>query len=363
MQPMTGPSISILAICKMTIKRLAEYLRDQGVPKIGRRSSSDSDHPLYMSSLRGKRVAIEVSGIIYKQNWAAVRHVVNNHPFVCLPTATGGSQWSKPSDDELLYTFKMYFASFVRRIIDSGIIPVFVLEGKSPDMKGTTVQRRSDTRSDQETKANNLRDSMDLEEYRKRLLYSYPPSYKHVDIVLDILKDKGVTVIRSRYEAEGVCAYLVNTHSVLDANGKECVFPHRCDTALCDDYDILGLYGCRTVIRNLRSTDKSHGYFEAEGYTIDDILCTIGFLQQPYSDADREIACKRFQLMCILCGSDYSDNIRGLGPSKICTMMKKHNIITYEDACLVDSRFKAVPYHDIVKTINDNMEFSVYNYD
>lgn len=346
----------------MTIKRLAEYLRDQGVPKVGRRSNDDSDEPLYMSSLKGKRVAIEVAGIIYKQNWAAVRYVIANHSFVSI-TRDGITQWSRPSDDEIYDTFRTYFGSFIRRIIESGIIPVFVLEGKAPDMKSMTIQKRSDVKADQELKVNSLRDTVDLSEYRKRLLYSYPPSSKHVDIVIDILKDKGVTVIRSRHEAEGVCAYLVNTHTVMDVDGKECKFPHHCDVALCDDYDILGLYGCRAVIRNLRSSDRSHGYFEMEGYTIDDILYTIGFLQPHHTISDRENACKRFQLMCILCGSDYNDNIRGLGPSKICSMMKKYNIMTYEDACTIDNRFNSIPYDNIIRTINENMEFSIHKYD
>lgn len=355
----------------MTIRRLAEYLREQQIPKIGRRNDEDQVLPFYLNRLKGKKVAIEAAGLIYRQNWAAVKHVMKNYTFIYVQNKNGiGGHWTRPADDEIYTMFKVYFASFVRRILETGVIPVFVIEGKAPEMKGATIAKRMETRSDLEYKADSLKGDIDLSRFKKKLVYSYPPGYKHIEIVLDILHEKGISTVRARHEAEGVCAYLVNTEYVLDASGTRQKFPLHCDVALSDDYDIIGLYGCKAVIRNLRAADSTKGYFEAEGYAFDDILYTLGFLpldaegnRISVSEADRDIAENRFRLMCILCGTDYADNVRGLGPAKICTLMKKHNIYTYEDACKVEPRFSEIPYDEIIKTLNSNKEFSVVNYE
>lgn len=363
---MIGPSNIIFQHDKMTIKRLAEYLRDQNVPKIGRRNEEDEEVPLYLNQLRGKKVAIETAGVVYRQNWAAVKHVMKHHTFIFVNNPNGiGGYWSRPADEEVHTMFKVYFRSFVKRIIESGVIPVFVIEGKAPDMKGATIAKRVETKNDLESKADALKGNMDLGEFKKKLGYAYNPGAKHCEIVLEVLKEKGVTTVRARHEAEGVCAYLVNTEFVVDENGNKRPFPYHCDVACTDDYDIF-MYGCRAVIRNLRSAEASKGHFEAEGYAFEDILYTLGFLPVdsegnhiPVSQQDRDRAEGQFRLMCILCGSDYSDNIRGLGPAKICAMIKKHKIYTYEDACKVEPKFSAIPYDKIIETIEKNKEFAV----
>lgn len=357
----------------MTIKRLPEYLRSEGVPKMGRRKDEE-EVPLYLNQLRGKRICIDTAGLIYRQNWAAVKHVIKNYTFVYVQNKDQygnplpGGYWTRPSDDEIHTMFRVYFNSFVRRIIDSGIIPVFVIEGKAPDMKEATVQERIEFKNNLESKADALKGSLELSDFKKKLTYAYPPTAKHVEIVLDILKEKGVTTIRAKHEAEGVCAYLVNTEYIVDENGVKRKFPLHCDATLIDDYDIF-MYGCRAVIRNLRSVDPSKGYFEVEGYAFDDILYTLGFLPVdengnhiPVSREDKTLAEERFRLMCILSGSDYSKNIPGLGPGKICKMIKKHNIKTYEDACKIEPRFTTIPYAKIIETLERNKEFTIIHH-
>ena len=366
MHPIIGPNNIIFHPDKMTIKRLAEYLRDQNVPKLGRRNEEDEEVPLYMNQLKTKKIAIEVAGLVYRQNWAAVKHVMKNHTFIFVSNKDGiGGYWSRPADEEIHTMFKVYFRSFVKRILDSGVIPVFVVEGKAPDMKGATIQKRVDGKKEQSDKADALRGNIELDEFKKKLLYAYPPGARHAEIVLEVLKDMGVTTVRAKHEAEGVCAYLVNTDYISDENGIRTKFPLHCDVALTDDYDIF-MYGCRAVIRNLRSAEANKGYFEAEGYAFEDILYTLGFLpidedgnRIPVSSKQKNAAEGQFRLMCILCGSDYSDNVRGLGPAKICAMIKKHNVMTYEDACKVEPKFTVIPYDKIIQTIEKNKEFVV----
>lgn len=323
----------------MTIKGLSTYLSGKDIPKVGRKNSNDESIPLYLNQLKGKKIAIETACFIYKQNWAAVKHVIDNYPF-SLIRENDREYWSRPSNDEVYIIFKAYFRSFIKRLCNTGIIPVFVIEGKSPEMKGITIQKRLGDKKEQSNKIDILKYSKDLYEFKKNLPYAYPPSYKHSEIVIDILKEMNLPTVQAKHEGEGVCAYLVN---------EETSSLH-CDAALTDDYDIF-MYGCRVVIRNLRSISHDRDNFEIEGYAFQDILSTLELSQSHGED--------QFRLLCILSGSDYSDNVYGFGPGKICTLIKKYNITSYDDICKINERFLSIPYRDIIDTIEKNKEYTV----
>lgn len=324
----------------MTIRGLSKYLKDKGIPKMGRSHDNDPDPVYTLNQLKGRRIAIEVAGMIYRQNYAAVKYVVDRHSFIL--TDDG---WSRPAEHEILQMFKVYFRSLIKRICGTGIYPLFVMEGKSPEMKGCTIQRRINTKNDIIDKVNSIKDCPDLREYKQKLIYAYTPNTSHMEIVKEVLKEQSVKVVHAKHEGEGVCACLVNlpdTH------------PLRCDVALTDDYDIF-MYGCRAVIRNLRSI--SGGSFEIEAYAFVDILTTLGFLDSTHTDID--LASERFKLFCILCGSDYSENIRGLGPAKVCNLILKHDIMSYEEICEIEPRFRMIPYQDIIHVLESNKEYMV----
>src|SRR4030066_431477 len=115
----------------MTIKGISEFLKGRGVPHDGRASDKDPNAPMLLSSLAPLSVAIEMSGIIYKQNTGAVRAIVNGYPFAYSDT----NGWSYPSTDEVLEMFGRFLKARVNRIVATGIKPIFVLEGLAPDAK------------------------------------------------------------------------------------------------------------------------------------------------------------------------------------------------------------------------------------
>lgn len=329
----------------MTIKRLAEFFRELGVPKEGRDCKEHDVIPFYLNQLKGKRVAIETSTIVYKQNWAAVLRAIDNYPFIWID----GRGWSSPSEDEVLEIFKRFFKSYIVKIIGSGIIPVFILEGKSPKLKAATIQKRSELRIEMSDKASSVKGNIDLEAFKKKLPYMYMPNTKHMTVIIDILKELKVDTLRAKHEGEGVCAHLVN--NVDD--------PYHCDVALSDDYDIF-MYGCRVVVRNLRQASSKVGGFEVTGYAFQDVLFATGFIDPlNYTQEEYEIAIDRFRLFCVLCGTDYSDNVFNMGPARILSMLKNHDIYTYEQACVVEPRFKDIPYADIIDTLKANAIYSV----
>lgn len=340
----------------MTVKGLSEYLEKRNVPYMGRKDSKEDNVPLFLNQLKGKKVAFETAWMIYKANWAATMRAIEGFSFIYMD----GVGWTRPAIEEVLTLFKVFFKANVKKMLESGIKPVFIIEGKTPDMKQGTVQKRIETRTENESKADSISKDMDLKTFKKKLSYTYMPGRAHVEVVIEVLSELNLPVLRAKHEGEGVCAFLVNAPPD---------HPLHCACACTDDHDIF-LYGTKAVIRDLKSINGKNaaefGHFECVGYSFKDILYALDFLPTdedgtplPVSKEQTEIAANRFQLLCILCGTDYHDNVKGMGPAKIHKLMLTHDVYTYEDVCNIDSRFQEIPYHKIMNTIKENMEYSV----
>lgn len=334
----------------MTVKGLSDFLHKKKLPIVGRRTKDIISTPYYLKQLKGLRVSIETAGIIYNQNWASILYVIGRHRFTYDPI-TG---WDQPSMNDLLDRFRINMKGFITRLVSSGIIPVFIIEGKSPIAKKQTAQDRSDDKNDSLKEClSHKRNECDIGTYIDKLKYTYYPNAQHAQITIDILIEMNLITLRAHHEAEGVCGHLVYNKDD----------PFHCDIAMCDDYDIF-MYGPRVVIRNLRSSSASNGYFEIEGYAFCDILYTLGFIDHPstqLSDEEMKRVYDRYILFCILCGTDYTDNVYGMGPGKLSILFKKHNIYTFEEICAIDPRFSKIPYHLAINTIKENTKYTILN--
>lgn len=334
----------------MTIKRMAKYLKDKNVPKLGRNKKGDVEPPFLLSTLKGIRVAFETSDFIYKQNWAAVKRVIESFPFIWIE----GNGWSVPSDHEVFDMFKILFRSYIKKILATGVIPVFVVEGKSPDLKANTCQKRANIRQENNKKFTTLQRETNFSKFKEQLQYAYPPTLEHIQAVMDILKDMKITTLRAKYEAEGVCAYLV----------KCTTDPHHCKCAYSSDCDIF-MYGCPAVIRNIRPIYKdgcSKGSdLEATAYSLRDILTTLDLLpcDQPITQEMEAKAFEQFNLLCVLSGTDYFENVSKIGQAKILSMIKKYDISTFSEACNINPAFNVIPYHEIQETLMKNQEYNI----
>lgn len=348
----------------MTVEGLSEFFKKRAIPMAGRRlkDNASSTQPLLLSFLKGKKVCIEVQGIVHKQTYAAVQRITHSFPYIYVDNMG----WAHPPESDVLDMFKIYFRSFAQKILKSGIVPIFILEGKTPPMKMDTVAARRKALEDRKKEFESMKkktmrsiSAISLNEFKKASECIYAPGSSHVAIVKEILSELDITMIQADYEAEGVCAYLVNNPN--DSN--------HCSCALIDDYDIF-MYGCKGVMRGLRSlknlTTSGIDYFEVEGYSFSDILETLGLISKcsislsTPIQSDDEIAIRRFQLICALSSNDYHEGVYGWGPAKIYKLIMKHNIHTYEQICTIEPKFSTVPYQEILGTLKINMGYTLY---
>ncbi|XP_032687921.1 flap endonuclease GEN [Odontomachus brunneus] len=201
--------------------------------------------PLY--ELQGKTIAIDLSG------W-----VVDSQ------TVVDNAVQSK------MYLRNLYFRTAF--LLTQGISPVFVLEGKAPDLKHKTIARRNDIRHG----------------FREKKIKKVGRSQfqRVLNECREMLRYMGIACVQGHGEAEAMCAYL-NEDGLVDG-------------CISQDSDCF-LYGARIVYRNFSiSTQGATGGF-VDIYCIDQIekILNLG--------RNKMIA------LALLCGCDYDEGINGVG--------------------------------------------------
>jgi hypothetical protein len=88
--------------------------------------------------------------------------------------------WTSPDPAEVYDVFKRYFKSYMRKIKDSGIIPIAIIEGKSPRLKAQTTAKRVEIKDNNKVTAELNRKCRDLQLFKDSISASYNPGATHV---------------------------------------------------------------------------------------------------------------------------------------------------------------------------------------
>src|SRR5271154_3959720 len=117
--------------------------------------------------------------------------------------------------------------------LQNEIVPIFVFDGKAPDIKNKTIEKRRERKMLAEKNLKTLSDS-EGEEYIKNFKQSFKPTkqdYKECQILLDLM---GIPYIQAPNEADVVCSWLAARY---DPNSKKRYVKGVCS----DDSDMLAL--------------------------------------------------------------------------------------------------------------------------
>ncbi|CAH8653722.1 unnamed protein product [Heterobilharzia americana] len=234
-----------------------------------------------MKSYFGRKVAIDASMSIY-QFLIAVRQEGNT-----LTNAEGEST---------SHLMGMFYRTI--RMIENGIKPVYVFEGKPPSMKAGELAKRADRRvesSKELAKAEAEEDLEAIEKFSKRLVKVTPA---HNEDCRQLLSLMGVPFINAPGEAEAQCAALAKSGKVY-AVGTE-------------DMDALA-FGTPVLLRHLTFSEARK--MAIQEFNLASVLEGLGLTMDQFID------------LCILLGCDYVDTIRGIGPKKALDLLHKHQSI------------------------------------
>lgn len=185
------------------------------------------------------------------------------------------------------------------RMMEAGIKPVFVFDGKPPTMKGGELAKRKERMKAAESELTRLQQeggsAEDIEKQQKRTVRATREQSEEVKTLLKLM---GIPVVDAPCEAEASCAALAKAGKVY-GTGTE-------------DADAL-TFGTPVLVRHLSIAESR---------------------KMPIVEINLEAALEGLRLnmdqfidLCILCGCDYVDSIKGIGPITALKLIQEHGSI------------------------------------
>nr|CAD7395182.1 unnamed protein product [Timema poppensis] len=181
------------------------------------------------------------------------------------------------------------------RLIENGIKPLYVFDGKPPQLKSGELAKRAERREEAQKsleKAEEAGDSEQVDKFNRRLV---KVTKHHADECKELLKLMGVPYIEAPCEAEAQCAALVKSGKVF--------------ATATEDMDAL-TFGTNVLLRHMTFSEARK--MPIQEFHLDRVLEGLQLNQNEFID------------FCILLGCDYCDSIRGIGPKKAMDLIKQH---------------------------------------
>ena len=242
-----------------------------------------------LGELRGKRIAIDAYNTLY-QFLSIIRDRFTGEPL----RDSRGAVTSHLSG--ILYR--------TSRLMEHGVEPIYVFDGKPPEFKRATAEKRSKIRSDAEVKWKEAVERKDTEAVRR---YSQQASRLTGEMIQEakkLLDAMGVSWVQAPSEGEAEASYLVREEG-LYATGSQ-------------DWDSL-LFGAPRLVRNLtitgrRKVPRKEKYMDVkpEVVELESVLSELGLTQE------------QLIILGILVGTDYNPGgIKGTGPKTALKLVKE----------------------------------------
>lgn len=201
------------------------------------------------------------------------------------------------ADGEITSHISGMFARTIR-MMELGIKPVWVFDGKPPDMKGGEIAKRQAAKKKAQEELQAAEASGDVEAQNKFSKRNIRVGTKENDDIKLLFSLMGVPVVESPCEAEAQCAALA-------AGGL-------CFAAASEDMDTL-CFNSPILLRKFTAAESKK--IPVLEINLARVLEELGFTYPEFVD------------LCMLLGCDYMDKIKGMGPVKALAMMKEHRSI------------------------------------
>ena len=241
----------------------------------------------------GRRVAVDASMHIYQ--------------FLVAVGRTGELTLTDASGEETSHLQGMFYRTV--RMLEAGIKPIYVFDGKPPEGKAEELEKRLERRADAERALKKAVEEGDAEAVEKFSKRTVRMTQRQIEECQRLLKLMGVPVIEAPSEAEAQCAQMCRDGLVY--------------AVATEDMDALTFGTPRLVRRLMAAPAKSKEVTEFDHATM---------LEELQLDPDA------FVDMCILSGCDYCSTIRGIGSVTALKLMRQHGSIEKAIEALRESK-------------------------
>uniref|UniRef100_A0A0K0EKR8 Flap endonuclease 1 n=1 Tax=Strongyloides stercoralis TaxID=6248 RepID=A0A0K0EKR8_STRER len=184
------------------------------------------------------------------------------------------------------------------RMMEAGIKPVYVFDGKPPELKAHELDKRTERRADAEASLKEAiakGDTESIEKFERRLVRV---TKEQNDDCKKLLSLMGVPYVDAPCEAEAQCAELCK---------KDKVF-----ATATEDMDAL-TFGSSILLRHLLAPESKK--IPIKEFNLNAALKEMQFTMDQFID------------YCIILGCDYTPSIHGIGPKKAYDLIKTYKNI------------------------------------
>ena len=182
-------------------------------------------------------------------------------------------------------------------LLQEGVLPIWVFDGKPPERKAGTIRQRIAAKEKAEAEYQEALAAGDLETARRKAAQTSRFTKAMVDELVELLTAMGVPTVQAPSEGEAQAA-VMSAKGVVWASASE-------------DYDTL-LFGAPRLVRGLAARGRSGKSPGAQFIDRADLLSSLGI------DGDELIA------LGIIVGTDFNEGARGYGPKKALKVVQQH---------------------------------------
>ncbi len=197
------------------------------------------------------------------------------------------------------------------KLMEHGIKPVFVFDGKPPELKYRTTEKRRAIKEKAAEKLKAAEKAGDLEAIRKYAQQTTRLTGDMISEAKELLRALGIPVIQALADGEAMAAILANKGSVWAVASQ--------------DYDAL-LYGSPRLIRNLTISQRRKVAGTRSTVQIKPEVIDLNETLQHH-----EISREDLVNAAILIGTDFNAGVRGVGPKTSLKIIKEGRIEDYHD--------------------------------
>ncbi|ESL10049.1 flap endonuclease-1 (FEN-1) [Trypanosoma rangeli SC58] len=184
------------------------------------------------------------------------------------------------------------------RMVDEGLRPIYVFDGKPPTLKASELQERQRRAEEAQQLFEAAKEEGNDELMEKMSKRTVRVSKEQMGEAKKLLRLMGIPVVQAPSEAEAQCAELVKKKKAW--------------AVATEDMDAL-TFGAPVMLRHLTYSEaKKRPIAE---FHLDEVLIMTGLTMPQFID------------LCILLGCDYVPKIPGIGPQKAWEGIKKHGNI------------------------------------
>lgn len=191
--------------------------------------------------------------------------------------------------------------------LEAGVKPVFVYDGKPPELKKETIQERTAARMSAEVQWKEALAEGDIRKAWSKATRASRLTGMMIEDSRTLLEYLGIPWVQAPSEGEAQASHMVIRGQAFAAASQ--------------DFDAL-LFGCPRLVRNLaisgkRRMPKTNKFVnvDPEEVLLDKVLASIGVTREQLVD------------MGILIGTDFNRGIKGIGPKKALALVKNYGRI------------------------------------